>query len=158
MTINNLSVDKTITSGRPQGGCCGPGLWNIQYDTVSNLQYKQNTRVIGFVDDLLVMMLAESIGEGENNANFEMDKIADWSRDKKIKCNEEKSKLMLLTRRKRKEQTKVAVYLKNMAIPQVRKIKCLGIIYLQINIKGPHKLYNRKMHQNNIRTSKVSEN
>jgi hypothetical protein len=36
---------------------------------------------------------------------------------------------MLLTRRKRKEQKQVAVYLTNKAIPQVQKLKFLGIIF-----------------------------
>ena len=58
---------------------------------------KQNTRVIAFADDLLVMIRAESIGEGENNANIEMDKIANWARDNKITSNEEKSKVILIT-------------------------------------------------------------
>jgi hypothetical protein len=93
-----------------------------------NLQYKQHTRVIAFADDLMVMVRAESIGEAENNANIEMEKIAKWARDNKINFNEEKSKVMLLTRRKGKEQKKVAVYLNNKAIPQVQKLKYLGII------------------------------
>ena len=129
MTVNNLRVEKAITRGCPQGACCGPGLWNIQYDTVLNLQYKKHTRVLAFADDLLVMIRAESIGEAENNANIELNKIASWARDNKIKYNEEKSKVMLLTRRKRKEQRNVAVYLNNKAIPQVQKLKYLGIIF-----------------------------
>jgi hypothetical protein len=74
------------------------------------------------------MTRAESIGEVENNANIEMDKIAKKARDNKIKFNEEKSKVMLLTRRKRKEQKWVAVYL-NKAIPQVQKLKYIGTIF-----------------------------
>jgi len=62
MTENNTRVEKAITRGSPQGASCGPGLWNIQYDTVLNLQYKKHTRVIAFADDLLVMIRAESIG------------------------------------------------------------------------------------------------
>jgi len=85
-------------------------------------------RVIAFVDDLMAMIRAESIGEVENNANIEMDKIANWARDNEIKFNEEESKVMLLARRKRKEQKKVAVYLNNKTIPQVQKLKYLGII------------------------------
>jgi retron-type reverse transcriptase len=46
MTMNKSSSEKTITRGCPQGACCGPGLWNIQYDTVLNLQYKKHTRFI----------------------------------------------------------------------------------------------------------------
>jgi len=36
---------------------------------------------------------------------------------------------MLMTRRKRKEQKEVAVYMNNKAIPQVHKLKYLGIIF-----------------------------
>ena len=52
------------------------------------------------------MVETESIGEAENFANIELNKIAEWATDNKIKFNEEKSKVMLLTRRKRKEQKK----------------------------------------------------
>jgi retron-type reverse transcriptase len=90
MTVNNSRAEKAINRGCPQGASCGPGLWNIQYDAVLNLRYKKHTRVIAFADNLLVMIRAESIGEVENNANIEMDKIASWARDNKIKFNEEK--------------------------------------------------------------------
>jgi hypothetical protein len=36
---------------------------------------------------------------------------------------------MLLTRRKRKEQKEIAVYLNYKAVPQVNKLKYLGIIF-----------------------------
>jgi hypothetical protein len=88
MTMNSSSAEKTITRGCPQGACCGPGLWNIQYDTVLNLQYIKHTCVIAFADDLLVMTRAEYIGEVENNSNIEMDKIAKWARNNEIKFNE----------------------------------------------------------------------
>jgi len=74
------------------------------------------------------MIGAESIGVVENNTNIEVDIVANWARDNKIKFNEEKSKVMLLTRRKRKEQKQMAVYLNNKTIPQVQKLKYLGII------------------------------
>jgi len=41
------------------------------------------------------MIEVESIGEPENFANIELNKIAEWTAD-----NEEKSKVMLMTRRK----------------------------------------------------------
>jgi hypothetical protein len=88
MTLNNISTGKNITKGCPQGSCCGPGLWNIQYDSLLNLQYKNYTRVVAFADDLLGLIRAESIGEAENIANIEMSKIANWASDNKIKFNE----------------------------------------------------------------------
>jgi len=36
---------------------------------------------------------------------------------------------MLMTRRKRKEEKQVAAYLKNKTIPQVKRLKYLGIIF-----------------------------
>jgi len=58
-----------------------------------------------------------------------MDKIATWAENNKTKFNEEKSKVMLMTRRKRKEQKEVAVYMNKKAITQVHTIKYLGIIF-----------------------------
>jgi len=55
-----------------------------------------------------------------------MNKTAEWSTDNKIKVYEEKSKVMLLTRRKRKEQKKVLQYVNNKTVPQVHKVKYLG--------------------------------
>jgi hypothetical protein len=75
------------------------------------------------------MIRAESIGEVENNASIEKDEIASWARNNKIKLNEEKAKVLLLTRRNIKEQKIVAVYLNNNGIPQVQKQKYLGIIF-----------------------------
>ena len=57
------------------------------------------------------MIKAESVGEAENIANIETDKISSWAKYNKIRFNDEKSKVMLLSRRKRKEQKEVAVYL-----------------------------------------------
>jgi hypothetical protein len=55
------------------------------------------------------MIRAKSIGEVKNIAKIAMDKIANRARNTEIKFNEEKSKAMLLTSTKRKEQKKVAV-------------------------------------------------
>ena len=52
------------------------------------------------------MIKAESIGEAENIANVELNKITEWVTDNKIRFNEEYSKLMLMTRRNRKEKKK----------------------------------------------------
>ena len=41
MTMNNFSTQKNVTKGCPQGSFCGPGLWNIQYDILLNLQYRK---------------------------------------------------------------------------------------------------------------------
>jgi len=67
------------------------------------------------------MIKAETVGEAENVANVEIEKILNWAKDNKIRFTEEKSKVMVMTRRKRKEQKEVTVYMINKAIPQVQK-------------------------------------
>ena len=129
ITINSFNMGKNITRGCPQGFCCGPSFWNIQYDPVLNLQYAHHTRAVAFADNLILMIRADSVIEAENIANVEMYKIATWAENNKTRFNEEKSKVMLMTRWKRKEQKEVAVYMNNKAIKQVQKIKYLGIIF-----------------------------
>jgi len=46
-------------------------------------------KVVAFADDLIIMIEAESIGDVENFANIELNKIAEWAADNKIRFNEE---------------------------------------------------------------------
>ena len=125
-TFCNIAYGK---SGSFPRRCSQIILWNIQYDTVLNLKFTDHTRVVAFADDLILTIRADSISEAENIANIEMGKIAMWAKNNKTEFNEEKSKVMLMTRRKRKEQNKILVYIKNKAIPQVQKLKYLGIVF-----------------------------
>jgi hypothetical protein len=75
------------------------------------------------------MIQADSIGEAENIANVELSKITAWVKENKITFNEKKSKVMLLTRRKRKEQKDLAIYLNKKSLLQVHSWKYLGIIF-----------------------------
>ena len=60
---------------------------------------------------------------------MELRKISDWAQNNKLKFNEYKSKVMLMSRRKRKEKKKVQVYLNNKIPEQFNSIKYLGIIF-----------------------------
>ena len=62
-------------------------------------------------------------------ANIELNKIVEWATENKITFNERKSKVMLMTRRKRKEWKEIAIYLNNRPILQVERLKYLGIIF-----------------------------
>jgi hypothetical protein len=46
------------------------------------------------------MIKADSIREAENIANVELSKITAWAKDNEIRFNEQKSKVMLMTRLK----------------------------------------------------------
>ena len=57
-----------------------------------------------------------------------MSKITSWATRKKLKFNEEKTKTMLISRRKRREEKEIDSYLNHKLLEQVKKIKYLGII------------------------------
>jgi len=53
---------------------------------------------------LIILTKGETIAEAENYINFELRKISDWAQNNKLMFNEHTSKVMLLSRRKRKEK------------------------------------------------------
>ena len=74
-------------------------------------------------------MKAESIREAENITNIEMNKILIWAKNNNINFNEQKSKVMVISRRKGKENKEISVYMNNKPLEQVQKIKNVGIIF-----------------------------
>ena len=64
------------------------------------------TKVVAYADDLLIATRGDSVRAVENYANIELSKIEGWSRRNKIKFNDKKSKVMLVTRRKRRKDKK----------------------------------------------------
>ena len=59
----------------------------------------------GTYNDLLIAVRAENVQKAENFANMEINKITNWAKENRIIFNEQKSKVMLATRRKRREIT-----------------------------------------------------
>jgi hypothetical protein len=128
LCTNSKTIETEVSMGCPQGSKSGPGFWNIGFNSLLNLDFGKRTKVIAFADDLLIAVKAGNPKEAENFANIEISKIAKWAADNKIKFNEQKSKVMLITRRKRREKTDVTIYLNNSPLEQVNSIKYLGVI------------------------------
>ena len=123
----NIKLERIVTKGCPQGSYLGPGLWNILYNSLLNLQFSNRTKVIAFADDLILLTRAKTVREAENIANIELSKISAWAKDNKTRFNDQKSKVMLMTRRKRRERKDIEVYLNHKLLEQVYNMKYLGI-------------------------------
>jgi len=128
ITTNSISIDREVTKGCPQGSCSGPSFWNIMYNSLFQLEFTRQTKVIAFADDLVILTKGDTTAEAENYMNLELQKISNWAQNNKLKFNENKSKTMLLSRRRRKERKEVELYVNNRIIEQVNTIKYLGII------------------------------
>jgi hypothetical protein len=89
-------MEREVREVCPQGSCCGPGFWNIQFHSLLNLDFGKQTKAIAFADDLLITVRAKTVREVENFANIEISKISNWAKDNKITFKEQKSKAMVL--------------------------------------------------------------
>ena len=76
---------------------------------------------------MLIAVKAASVAEVEIFTNMEMSKITNWSKENILHFNDQKSKVMLISRR-RTEKKAIDMYLNNNHLEQVDKIKYLGII------------------------------
>jgi Reverse transcriptase (RNA-dependent DNA polymerase). len=128
LLTNNIKLEREVSKGCPQGSCCGPGLWNIHYNSLLNLNSSKRSKVIAFADNLTLVTRGKTAREAENIANVELSKISAWAKENKIRCNEQKSKVMLMTRRKRRERKELEIYPNNKPLTQVNSLKYLGII------------------------------
>ena len=104
MSSNSVQVEKEVSNGCPQGSCCGLVFRNIQYNLLLNLEYGKRTKAIAFADDLLIAVRVETVREAENYANIEIRKVTNWVKENKITFNEQKSKVMVISRKKRKQK------------------------------------------------------
>ena len=83
----------------------------MQYNSLSNLRCTNHANTIAFADNLVIMIKAESITEAENIYKVGMSKISEWAKENKIIFNKQKSKVMLMTKGKRKGRKELEIYL-----------------------------------------------
>ena len=96
MATNTLRIEKDISRGCPQGSCSGPGMWNLQYNSLFQIKYMDITKVVAFADDLIMATRGRSMKAVENYVNAELSKINEWTKNKK-RFNDKKSKVMLVS-------------------------------------------------------------
>ena len=97
------------------------------YNSLLHIQFTKSTKAVAFPNDLILAIRNETIRAAENISNIEMSKITAWSRNNKINFNEDKSKVMTISRRKRKENKEINIYLNNKPLQQVSTMKYMLI-------------------------------
>jgi hypothetical protein len=128
LATNNITIEREVSKCDPQGSCLGPGMWTFSYKSLLNLTFMSGTNIVAFTDYLLLLTRGKSVSEVVNIANIELNKVSRWAKENKVRFNRQKSKVMFMTRRKRKERKGVEVYLNNKHLSQVKTMKYLGVI------------------------------
>jgi hypothetical protein len=99
-------MQRDVSRGCPQVSCCVPGFWNIQYNSLLNLNFARRTKTVAYADDLTVAIRGKTVSEVENFKNLEVSKITLWAKNNKITFNDGKCKIRLISRTKRKKKRK----------------------------------------------------
>ena len=100
ISTNTVQVETEVSKVCPQGSRFGNGVWNMQYNSLLNLDFRKQIKTMVFADKSSVSVKTENIREAENIGNIRMNIISIGT--KKIKFNEHKSKVMAISRRKQK--------------------------------------------------------
>ena len=75
----------------------------VIYNYLLKIKYMDRTNVLAYADDLIMATRGNSIRAVENYTNVELSKINGWAKNNKIKFNDTKSKVILVSRRKCKK-------------------------------------------------------
>jgi hypothetical protein len=125
--MNNSESQRHISNGCPQGSASGPGYLNILYNTLLNLRYGKNTKEFAYADDLVIVVKRSNPLEIENYANIETQMLAKYSRDNKMRFNEQKSKVMIITKKRPKNRREIKIFINKRILQQADTMNYRGI-------------------------------
>lgn len=77
--VNNNSID--VEAGIPQGSVLGPKIWNLTYDPVLRLPLAGKAWIFGSVDDLGMLVAADTSEELTLCVNLSLKKVETWLKD-----------------------------------------------------------------------------
>lgn len=128
-----------IVAGVPQGSVLGPVLWNILFDDIFKLKLTEHSKIIGYADDLALMVAAdqEHILVGKVNENLR--RVNKWLRENSLQLAPEKTEAIILKGKRKREH--LCFRVESTKITPVKTLKYLGMILDQRLYFGEHLKY-----------------
>ncbi|XP_062120886.1 uncharacterized protein LOC133835041 [Drosophila sulfurigaster albostrigata] len=114
-----------VTGGVPQGSVLGPLLWNAMYDGILRLDLPTGANLIGFADDIALLVVAKELEVAESNCNRAIDCIGTWLLSVGLELAPHKTEAVLISSRNKVETAVVKVGAAH--ITSKRTLKYLGV-------------------------------
>lgn len=92
MEAEDLTNTKKISSGVPQGSVLGPTLWNVMYDELLTMQQPVGVELVGFADDIAMVITAQTETVLMNTASTALLRVASWLESRKLQLAPEKNR------------------------------------------------------------------
>lgn len=121
----NATKSLSINSGVPQGSVLGPTLWNILYDNLLEMEMPEGTTLIGFADDVALVVTGINENVLMNNANTGLQRVANWMARNQLELAAQKTEAVLLTTKRKILPTHFV--LQGTVVFPTNKLKYLGV-------------------------------
>ncbi|UYV63823.1 hypothetical protein LAZ67_2005756, partial [Cordylochernes scorpioides] len=95
LSVNGCTVTRRVSKGCPQGSVLGPFLWNIVFDELLTLGYKNSVFPQAYADDLVVVISGLRHGQ-LSKAQHAIDLISDWCGLHKLELSVSKCQAMFV--------------------------------------------------------------
>ena len=118
-------VEYKVTSGVPQGSVLGPLLWNIMYDGLLNLDLPDGSSLVGFADDVAVLVTARTTATLEIMANESLRRVSNWLKENGLELAVQKTEAVLIT--DKRVFTPPTLMLEGQKVPWKKSLRYLGI-------------------------------
>ena len=89
-----------MTARAAQGSVLGPDLWNLAYDSLLKLEVLEETILVGYVDNVAVLISAKSVERAQEKINQLMLRVGDWFRTHCLSLALGKTEVVILTKKK----------------------------------------------------------
>lgn len=96
---NDEIVEYRMTRGVPQGSVLGPILWNVAYDRVLNIELQDGYLVIGYADDILVVVDGRSVEDAVARAEACVDLVINEIKRPRLKVSPAKTEVAVFFNR-----------------------------------------------------------
>lgn len=96
LSLGHHSVSKSLTQGCPQGSVLGPYLWNLGFDDFLSIPLPQGCSLIGYADDGLLLIQANTRAQLERTANESLSLIIEWGTRNRLEFAPQKTYQLLL--------------------------------------------------------------